>query len=191
MRDAARNVPGWDGRHETATVRRTNYVRMSSAGVSADAPPGGTTGMRHDREPPPRGAPRLAAHGERTAAVGRTEPVVRPALRVHPGPCEEPKATPMTNDTRGHRPRNGWWNRLLNRIDDHVSETVDADARSRGWTVTVVPGTRTHEYRDPRWDRRRLCDECAGSGLDGARPCAFCADGVITDQLLPHTGDAS
>ena len=97
----------------------------------------------------------------------------------------------MTNDTRGNRPRNGWWNRLLNRIDDHVSEAVDADARSRGWTVTVVPGTRTHEYRDPRWDRRRLCDECAGSGRDGARPCTFCVDGVITDQLLPHTRDAS
>ena len=97
----------------------------------------------------------------------------------------------MTNDTRGHRPRNGWWNRLLDRIDDRVSRDIDDDARSRGWTVTVVPGTRTHEYRDPRWDRRRLCDECAGSGLDGARPCAFCADGVVTDQLLPHTGDAS
>ncbi len=96
----------------------------------------------------------------------------------------------MTNDTRGHRPRNGWWTRLLDLIDDHASRAVDDDARSRGWTVTVVPGTRTHEYRDPRWDRRRLCDECAGSGRDGARSCTFCAgDGVITDQLLPHTGD--
>lgn len=94
MRDAARNVLSWDGCHENATVRRTNHVRMSSAGVSADAPPGGTTGMRHDREPPPRGAPRLAAHGGRTAAVGRTEPVVRPAQRVQPDPAKSRRQHP-------------------------------------------------------------------------------------------------
>jgi hypothetical protein len=96
----------------------------------------------------------------------------------------------MTNDTRGGPPRNGWRKRLLDLIDDRVSGPIDDSAQSRGWTVRVLPGTRTHEYRDPRWDRRRACEECDGTGCDGARECGACAgDGVVTGHLLPHRGD--
>jgi hypothetical protein len=97
----------------------------------------------------------------------------------------------MTNDTRGGPPRNGWWKRLVDLIDRRVSEPIDDDARSRGWTVRVVPGTRTHEYRDPRWDRRRLCDLCDGTGRSGARPCDACdGTGVITTQPVRPVGEA-
>jgi len=89
----------------------------------------------------------------------------------------------MSDDTRGRSPRTRWWTRLLDMIDERVSAPIDDEARHRGWTVMVLPGTRTHVYRDPRWDRRRLCDHCSGSGLEGAQPCRPCdGTGVITDQ---------
>lgn len=96
----------------------------------------------------------------------------------------------MTNDTRGRSPCGGWWNRLLDLIDERIGRPIDDDARRRGWTVRVVPGTRTHEYRDPRWERRRLCEHCGGTGCDGARPCTPCAgSGVITAQPVRPTGE--
>lgn len=82
-----------------------------------------------------------------------------------------------------------WWTCLLDRIDERVSGPIDEDARRRGWTVTVKPGTRTHVYRDPRWDRRHRCDGCAGTGCDGARPCDRCdGTGVVTDPADPPRG---
>ena len=105
---------------------------------------------------------------------------------------DEAEGTLMSDDTRGRSPRNGWWTRLLDMIDERVSGPIDADARRRGWTVGVKPGTRTHVYRDPRWDRRRLCDECAGTGCEGARPCAWCdGTGVVTDRPGHRMGEAS
>jgi hypothetical protein len=95
----------------------------------------------------------------------------------------------MKDDTRGCSSRNGWWTRLLDVIDQRVSGPIDADARRRGWTVGVLPGTRTHVYRDPRWDRRRLCEDCEGSGRDGARPCLLCeGTGVVTLQPVRQAG---
>ena len=158
------------GRNLTCEARRATYRRAGTGvtkpqqcdvpttsgclrrGVSADASPGGTTGMRHDREPPPRGAPRLAAHGGRAAAVGRAEPVVRPAQRVHPGPCEEPKATPMRNDTRGRPPRNGWWNRLLDR---------DRRSRQRGGRRRR-PESRVDGHRGPGHPYARIPGSAVG-----------------------------
>jgi hypothetical protein len=97
----------------------------------------------------------------------------------------------MRTHTRGRSPRIRWWTRLLDLLDERISEKVDDDARRRGWTVTVLPGTRTHVYRDPRWDLRRLCGRCAGSGCDGARACAPCdGTGVVTDQPVDAIGDA-
>ena len=136
MRDAARNVPSWDGCHETATVRRTNHVRMSSAGVSADAPPGGTTGMRHDREPPPRGAPRLAAHGEQnrrgrpdraggqagSASAPRTlrraEGNTHDERYARPPPAQR-MVEPVTESYRRSRQRGGRRRRPESRVDGH------------------------------------------------------------------------
>ncbi len=98
----------------------------------------------------------------------------------------------MDDRTRGRSPRNGWWTRLLDMIDERVSRPIDDDARRRGWTVTVLPGTRTHVYRDPRWDRRRLCEHCGGSGCEGARPCPPCGGtGVLTDRPVRHAGESS
>jgi hypothetical protein len=103
---------------------------------------------------------------------------------------DEAEGTLMSDDTRGRSPRNGWWTRLLDMIDERVSGPIDADARRRGWTVSIRPGTRTHVYRDPRWDRRRICEECGGSGCAGARLCPPCdGTGVITEQPVRPTGE--
>lgn len=96
----------------------------------------------------------------------------------------------MSDHTRGRNPRIRWWTHLLDRIDERVSRPIDDDARRRGWTVTVLPGTRTHVYRDPRWDRRRVCEHCGGSGGDGARPCPPCeGTGVVTDLPVRSSGE--
>lgn len=96
----------------------------------------------------------------------------------------------MDEKTRG--PHRQWWTRLLDLIDERVSRPVDEGARRRGWSVSVLPGTRTHVYRDPRWDRRRLCDHCAGSGCEGARPCAPCdGSGVLVDLPVRSAGEWS
>ena len=95
------------------------------------------------------------------------------------------------NDTRGRIPRNGWWTRLLDMIDERVSRRIDDDARRRGWTVTVGPG-RVHTYRDPRWDSRHACEECRGTGCLGARPCDWCDGvGVVTERPGRRMGEAS
>ena len=96
----------------------------------------------------------------------------------------------MDHHTHGRLPRIRWWTRLLDVIDERVSGPIDDDARRRGWTRHTRPGTRTHVYRDPRWDHRRLCDVCEGSGREGARPCPPCdGTGVITEQPVRPTGD--
>jgi hypothetical protein len=90
----------------------------------------------------------------------------------------------MTDDTRGRKRRAPWLTRLLDRIDERVSASIDDDAFRRGWTVRRLPGTRTHVYRDPRWNRRRACESCAGSGLDAMDPCETC-DGVGVVTVIP------
>lgn len=96
------------------------------------------------------------------------------------------------DDTRRRLPRDRWWTRLVDTFDEWISGPIDDDARRRGWTVTVLPGTRTHVYRDPRWDRRRLCEHCSGGGCEGACPCGPCGGtGVLTDQPVRHAGEWS
>lgn len=95
----------------------------------------------------------------------------------------------MRDDTRPPRRRTGWIRRLVDAIDDHVTGPIDDDARRRGWTARRLPRSRTIEYRDPIWDRRRFCDACSGIGLDGARPCPTCdGSGVVTDQPVHQPG---
>ena len=97
----------------------------------------------------------------------------------------------MSDDPRGRDPRTRWWTRLIDMIDERVSGPIDDDARRRGWEVYTLPGTRTHVYRDPRWDRRRLCDHCRGSGCEGAQPCGPCdGTGVTTDQPVRHVEES-
>ena len=161
---------------------------MSSARSQRGYLAGGTTGMRHDREPPPRGAPRLAAHGVRTAAVGRTEPVVRPAQRVHPGPLSRAEGDTHDETIRAaSRARNGWWNRLLTsyrRSRQQAGRRRRPESRVDGHQWSRAPVRTNTATRVGT--AARLCDECAGSGCDGARTCTFCAGhGVVTDQLLP------
>jgi hypothetical protein len=123
-------------------------------------------------------------------AVDRAKPV-GDRLNECTEPVTEAEGAPMSDDARDRPPRTRWWTRLLNLIDERVSGPIDDDARRRGWTVMVLPGTRTHVYRDPRWDRRRLCDHCAGAGCDGARPCLPCdGTGVLTDQPVRHAGES-
>lgn len=122
--------------------------------------------------------------------VGRAEPV-GDRFTECTEPVTEAEGTPMSDDTRGRRPRTRWWTRLLDAIDGRISGPIDDDARRRGWTVVVLPGTRTHVYRDPRWNRRRLCDRCSGSGCVGARPCGPCdGTGVVTDRPVRHVGES-
>jgi hypothetical protein len=73
----------------------------------------------------------------------------------------------MQDGTRGRSPCNGWWARLLHKIDERFSGPIDDEARRRGWTVTVRPGTRTHVYRDPRWDRRHRCRSAPAPAAQG------------------------
>lgn len=71
--------------------------------------------------------------------------------------------------------RRGLLTRLLDLVDHWVSERVDAEARARGFTVTRLPGTRIHVYRnDTLRDRRYEHEECAGAGWVGAGECVRC-----------------
>jgi hypothetical protein len=99
--------------------------------------------------------------------------------------------TRLPVDTRGSKIGAAWITRLLDRIDEWATAPIDDDAQRRGWTVARRPGTRTHTYRDPRWDRRHICDGCAGSGAEGAWQCPVCdGTGVVTDVLALHAGGA-
>lgn len=93
----------------------------------------------------------------------------------------------------GTPPRGRWRSRiahLIDLIDDRVSRRADARARELGHVITRIPGTRTQRYRDPRWDLRRECDRCAGSGLAGAHACAPCSGtGVRTLDATPLRGE--
>jgi hypothetical protein len=93
------------------------------------------------------------------------------------------------DDERDRPPQPAWWGALLDLIEDRLAGRADAAARRRGWAVRIVPGTRTYEFRDPRWDRRRPCIDCDGLGRTGAQPCLWCqGTGVVTDDGLLLAG---
>ena len=125
MRDAARNVPSWDRCHETATVRRTNHVRMYFGGGSARMPRRrGTTGMRHDvashrlaARTPAGGPRRLDRRGRPDRAGGQAGSASAPRTlrRAEGNTHEERYARPPPAQRMVER---GYSNRL----DDHVSE---------------------------------------------------------------------
>ena len=70
----------------------------------------------------------------------------------------------MENTTPASKGRLNPLTVLLDLLDRVISARADAEARRRGHTVTRVPGSRTHVYRDPRWDARRQ------AMLDGTDP---------------------
>lgn len=71
--------------------------------------------------------------------------------------------------------------RLVDRFDDWVTRRSDRRAIARGVTITRIPGTRRQSYRDRRWDRRRECEECCGTGREGSGDCPPCqGTGVLT-----------
>ncbi len=88
------------------------------------------------------------------------------------------------NGTADGGPRRGVFRRFLDKIDDRISNPIDDDAR--GFSVTVIAGTRTHRYRDDAgWDRRQLFGECFGDG-----PCHMCGGvGVVTVHVDSPLGE--
>jgi hypothetical protein len=81
--------------------------------------------------------------------------------------------------------------RILDKIDERVTERADARARELGLDIRRIPGTRTLVYRDRRWDSRQECGECAGTGLDGCSACEPCAGtGVITTDAATQAGES-
>jgi len=61
----------------------------------------------------------------------------------------------MSDVTRAGKRRLKPLRRFLDLLDQLVSARADERARRMGFTVTRVPGSRVHLYRDPRWDQRR------------------------------------
>ena len=76
------------------------------------------------------------------------------------------------------------------RIGDRLFAADDAQARGRGWQVTVRCGGLGRRYRDPRFDLLVTCTECDGAGVDADdRPCRRCPG---TGRLaLGYSGSAA
>lgn len=75
--------------------------------------------------------------------------------------------------------------RLIAALQDRVWAADEAFATERGYRARRSPGGWSITVRDPRWDRRQVCPECAGT-IAGA-PCQRCAGtGVGT---LPAPGE--
>lgn len=97
----------------------------------------------------------------------------------------------MLERTRGRRRRRGPLALLLDKIDEFVTERADARPREMGLDIRRIPGTRTHVYRDRRWDSRQECGACAGTGISGARSCGTCAGtGVVVTDPAAQVGDS-
>jgi hypothetical protein len=52
----------------------------------------------------------------------------------------------------------------LRLIADRLFRNDDAQARRRGWQVTVLHGGSGRAYRDPRFDLLQACPACLGTG---------------------------
>jgi hypothetical protein len=87
----------------------------------------------------------------------------------------------------------GTWSRRLAhlrmRVQDWLWGPDERFAEERGWTATRSASGWSVTVRDPRFDRRHVCDTCDGTGrhrITGAE-CADCAGvGVVTD---PERGE--
>lgn len=84
-------------------------------------------------------------------------------------------------------PRSLWRRRLdhlRERLQDWIAGPDEQFAAERGWTATRSASGWSVTVRDPRFDRRHVCDTCGGVGrhrITGAE-CADCAGvGVVTD----------
>jgi hypothetical protein len=81
--------------------------------------------------------------------------------------------------------------RLKDRLQDWISGPDERFAAERGWTATRSSSGWSVTVRDPRFDRRHVCDACDGGGrhrITGAE-CPDCGGaGVVTD---PERGEQS
>ena len=79
--------------------------------------------------------------------------------------------------------------RLKDRLQEWISGPDERFAAERGWTATRSPSGWSVTVRDPRFDRRHVCESCGGEGrhrITGA-DCSECGGvGVITD---PERGE--
>lgn len=72
--------------------------------------------------------------------------------------------------------------RLVLKVGAWLFAEADAQARRRGWQVTVERGGLARSVRDPRFDRFARCPRCGGSRReDGtSRSCSSCSgDGRV------------
>ena len=59
-------------------------------------------------------------------------------------------------------------------LENRIFRSPDLDGVTRGWEIHRERPLR-RVYRDPRWNSIVACDDCQGTGLEGARPCPGCA----------------
>ena len=80
--------------------------------------------------------------------------------------------------------RRGRFARLRARLQNWLWTPDELFAHERGWSATRSPSGWSVTIRDPRFDRRHVCEACEGSGrhrITGAE-CTDCAGvGVVTD----------
>lgn len=98
-----------------------------------------------------------------------------------------PAGSPDGDPQRGTRFRR--FVRLKARLQDWIAGPDEQFAAERGWTTTRSASGWSVTVRDPRFDRRHVCDACAGTGrhpITGTE-CADCTGvGVVTD---PERGE--
>jgi hypothetical protein len=98
-----------------------------------------------------------------------------------------PAGSPDDDPQRGTRFRR--LVRLKDRLQDWIAGPDERFAAERRWTATRSASGWSVTVRDPRFDRRHVCDSCGGVGrhrITGAE-CADCAGvGVVTD---PERGE--
>jgi hypothetical protein len=133
------------------------------------------------------GAPLLATDSTSSRA-GQSRPGGNPVQRA-PDRSEARNRGTQVKGTPGRSRRRGPLTVLLDKIDEKVTRRADVRAQELGLQISRVPGTRTQVYRDPRWDRRRECGCCSGTGLDGAQACDSCTGtGVTTSDATVRAG---
>jgi hypothetical protein len=65
---------------------------------------------------------------------------------------------------------------LIRRVGDRLFQAEDARGGQHGWQITARHGGLARTYRDPRFDRFRLCAVCGGTGIG------------LDDQACGHCG---
>ncbi|HEY0487456.1 MAG TPA: hypothetical protein VGD72_14510 [Mycobacteriales bacterium] len=78
-----------------------------------------------------------------------------------------------------------WRDLVLYRLGERLFAEADADARRRGWDVTVRRRGLARTWRDPRLALLVPCPACAGAGCEdlGVPPCRTCRG---TGRVVPE-----